>query len=983
MTRKFGLVLILGLGLLVTALAGLVVFRTVVAETLIEAALRARGIPAPRLTVAAIDLAGAHVTELRLGAQDELSVASLRISYTPLDLLRGEVEHIAAEGLSLKLDLTGAAPLLGSLTPLIPDQAGQPDEPGEGAAVVPPLTLTNGRIDAATPLGAITLLVGGEARPGERGMTESGLSYELEGALGRLGGRLEVSLGPDRAIEGRFTVAGGAFALPEAEGTGLSGALAFTLREGLPTKLDGEFAAARLVLGAIDLKAVRLTLETSGPDMIAGASLRAADDLWSADLHARLDDVLAEPGTKPRVLLELQAQADAGASLWTLLGGPGPSRGRTVVNLAAQGEIPPLRDLIESSDGPNALWSSPGSAFTGHLSLDLSDIDSDDRFDRLSGTLRILGRYENQNLELTLAEEARLEARRVNTSWLEALGVPPDLAADFRDGGGLVFAAGGAHPTRARLNRTPPDPTLFLSTEVRLAAAKGAELTVACAARIRLSDDLRPIDVSFDHIGIAARDLPLAGVRVSALQLSGSGRVTLSRDRDGGISYDHDLRLETGVGQITLSAAGTPPLGLEITLGSVRVAGGATPDTPYWAKAEFAGARLALPDYGLAATRITAKVDLLGGQEFALIEFGAGALEHAAATPLFAPLSLQGRIRVRNKSLDFTAEARGPKGTGRLTLAGKHERLEGRGELRATLEPLAFTPSGPGPGALLPPLGDLKSVSGEVAAVVRLSWDADGIAGQAELSLRDVSFVSAEGKVEGLDLDLRLDRLFPPGSPGGQSLSVRRLDPGLPLENLALRFRVAPGDPPHLVIEHGGLGLIGGRVSLRDAVIDPGGGRQDITLRIEALDLAELFRILGVAGLSGTGRLSGTIPLRLGRDHVAIEQGRLEAAGPGVLRFRSKEAAQVLAGAGESAALLLRALENFHYHDLALTIDKSAGGEARLGLALSGNNPDVLDGYPFRLNIGLEADPGRLVKALSQVYSLSDNLLSRARIFGN
>ena len=58
MARKFRLVLILGLVLMVTALAGLVVFRTLLAQTLIEVALRARGIPAPRLTVAAIDLAG-------------------------------------------------------------------------------------------------------------------------------------------------------------------------------------------------------------------------------------------------------------------------------------------------------------------------------------------------------------------------------------------------------------------------------------------------------------------------------------------------------------------------------------------------------------------------------------------------------------------------------------------------------------------------------------------------------------------------------------------------------------------------------------------------------------------------------------------------------------------------------------------------------------------------------------------------------------
>ena len=48
------------------------------------------------------------------------------MTYQPAALLRGEIENIAMAGLVLRLDLSGAAPPLGSLQPLI---AG----PGSGA----------------------------------------------------------------------------------------------------------------------------------------------------------------------------------------------------------------------------------------------------------------------------------------------------------------------------------------------------------------------------------------------------------------------------------------------------------------------------------------------------------------------------------------------------------------------------------------------------------------------------------------------------------------------------------------------------------------------------------------------------------------------------------------------------------------------------------------------------------------------------------
>ena len=111
---------------------------------------------------------------------------------------------------------------------------------------------------------------------------------------------------------------------------------------------------------------------------------------------------------------------------------------------------------------------------------------------------------------------------------------------------------------------------------------------------------------------------------------------------------------------------------------------------------------------------------------------------------------------------------------------------------------------------------------------------------------------------------------------------------------------------------------------------------------------------------------------------MAIKAGRLDAQEPGILRYRSENAARLLSGGGESLDLMLRALENFHYDELSLTIEKTAKGDSQLILSLLGKNPDVLEGHPFRFNINFEGNTDSMLAALGQAYRLSNRLLRRA-----
>ena len=126
---------------------------------------------------------------------------------------------------------------------------------------------------------------------------------------------------------------------------------------------------------------------------------------------------------------------------------------------------------------------------------------------------------------------------------------------------------------------------------------------------------------------------------------------------------------------------------------------------------------------------------------------------------------------------------------------------------------------------------------------------------------------------------------------------------------------------------------------------------------------------------SGSGQLSGSIPVTLRDGALVIDGGALAAEAPGVIAFRSEAAKQALAQGGQSVELMLQALEDFHYQVLRLTLDKPAEGESRVFLKLEGANPAVLDGQPFVLNINLTSNAAPLLAALARGTEISDRLV--------
>src|SRR5690606_30419079 len=93
-----------------------------------------------------------------------------------------------------------------------------------------------------------------------------------------------------------------------------------------------------------------------------------------------------------------------------------------------------------------------------------------------------------------------------------------------------------------------------------------------------------------------------------------------------------------------------------------------------------------------------------------------------------------------------------------------------------------------------------------------------------------------------------------------QIITIRRIDPGIALESLAVSYRIE-GTPPKITLEKASLFLLGGIISLEPTVIDPFATRNDIVVRVDNIDLENFFDLIQVEGLTGNGRLDGVIPI--------------------------------------------------------------------------------------------------------------------------
>ncbi|WP_299618705.1 YdbH domain-containing protein [Pelagibius sp.] len=1010
----------LGLSLLIAITGGLL-FRQELTTWLLRDRLEREDITVASLKVRALTHQRIELGEVVLGDSGEISVERLQVAFA-LDLEAPRIEEVVVEGLRVRLDLTGEGPLLGSLQHLLGASAKAGGDGGFDPAMiqgVPRVRLDAAEILTETQAGTMTTVLTASVEPQANGAVFGRLTADAESEIGQLSAELEGGLDPQGALSLGASIGQGRIDWRNLAIGEFVGSLAVNQSPGEAPQIAADLTLADLAYRSAVGEAIAFAqgaIMASGTpaDFTLATSFGGGEEQISLDLKT----TLATEGESQRIEADLAVEASSAGALAGQVPVPSATleRGRMtfVADLAAV--LPGEAETPRSWQALAALLREAEGRLDGDLIL--ADLALADGSEGISAHLPLTARREGDKVTVGLTEDMEIRVEQAATERLAALGLAREYLPLFESDLSLVVAAGGSRPAALSMDAAWPLRAADLQAEMRFSNRRGLAVEADIVGSGALTEDGLPAQFSGDVlVGFLAERLPLAEAEARGLELSlplaltynaeglgaalksaGSLAIAqLARDlplrlkRQLSLSIDeaefrmapsqqsYSYRLQ-GQGKATdaqvLTTADTP---LEVRLGSSKfsVTGSFESGRGHDATAETAVASLGVPAYGITAETVIARTAL--DAELAPLEsrFSVASLHSDTDPPLVAPLAIDGELQRRGAGYDVAADVTlttGPR-LGRLEV-----RYDDAGTAKARFQSrfLRFAPDALQPADLSPLLADLEDVEGRLFAEATFVWPQNPAEESARLVLEDLSFRSQGVAVEDLSLDLALRALLPLRSEPDQRLSIGRIDAGAPLEDMTLRFEMAADPQPQLQVAGGGFTLGGAQWRLGATRLDPTAPDNSLLLATDNLDLATFFRLIEVEGLSGRGLLAGQIPILFDGENLVVSDGRLTAQAPGQLSIRSQALASALSGGGETVELAVKALEDFRYEDLSITVNMSANNDAQVLLSLLGQNPAVLDGQPFRFNINLESNLTSVLEALRQGYSLSDEALRRA-----
>ena len=942
------------LTVLVVAAGAILLARAEIAEMAARTLLDRRGFPEAQLTVATLSTDRLELTDVDLGPGAP-KAARITAAYTLGGLWAGRIAQLEVDGPRVTVDLAADRPLGGVLDAL---PTGTDADAGPATAptlpdALPTVLLRNAAVELRDARTTVQMSLSGriDRRDGETRGT-------LRGRVRTPHTTADVSLDARRlGLDPRLFV----------EVTGQSDLARLPWPADLPHRpangraefaLTGELQfpapGSALTLDNLIRPASRLALQLSVEDLeLPGLArgLAARSDLRIAvsqgALVARLIEpaTLAADGVDTARLRALGLPDDAAQMLGRL---------RTVALNPWTGghELVELHAIDDPPGTPeDAAW-----RWNGRASLQAAgaQMDAAELVVRAAadGTLDRGFGLQVARVELLEAQGRRLDygAHRLDTARFNGRatvkpgGVTLDGALDLA---GLSLAAG---------ERRIDGIAVSAPLAVRHTSA-GTRVSLADTAEVRVPElpDTRPIVLD------TPVKLALTGLEATAA----AGQVQAS------------VQIDPGTLQGTLLRQDAENLDARFTPGAISVALESL--APLQARVAFDGGTLQVPGERIAAREVSGEFTQGHGNPVALITLGH--LTHGADPAALAPSLLWMQLHATGDQGWRVVGQQIVKGTDiRLPFAARTDADARNGE--ATVGPIdaTFAKGGLQPGRISPWLGDrVSNAEGQLGVRGALAWTPAGLTSSATLALTGLGFAADAATVSGLTGTVFFDSLTPPDTAANQRLTADSVTAGVPLEDVEIVFDVdSPDGEPVIRLSRAGGTLAEGEIFVRDAELRPGADSNRLTVQVRGISMSQLIGLLEVEGLRAEGTLAGDIPLQLGPQGLRIDRGKLGAVDKGSIQVEFGAAQETLASQGESVGLMVRALKDFRYDILSLTVTRPESGDLALGITMQGNNPDVLDGYPFKFNINLTGDLEPILSALQTGRRLTTDLLQRA-----
>lgn len=1005
----------IGISALLAALVGLAVAARGLLPGWVEAEavarLRAEGVPVERLTVSSVDLGSAEIGGIAL-ADGRITIDSISLGFNPWTLIRdGRLTSIALSGVSVRIGIDRSGALDLPRMEVLEGSGGG----GGGLTQIPfrTISVSDSTIVIDTPWGRIRTPVEAEGAVNELGRLVWKGQLRPAGAGGAAQAKFDLTNTPEGQVYGGVQLERASFRSDQLSLDGVSGWIAYGGERDSSGEIQGALTVAEVERGAARFRDFGVqgngTLQRL-QQLIIGAKIGTGE----GSLGLQLQGAKQGEGTD----LAVQVAADNLAAVVPALGFEGGVTGKANVNAWLTLRTPGLPSLDElpqlladgfirvSTDGVQA---GTGVALqTGQLS---AAIDLSGGTLTLAGSRpwKVAGRFASGKLSVDLdwlpgdGGPQRLEFSREGDTWWTRLdGATKGNVAGF-DVAGTIDAELGLNDDGEAKVRVPeavldldpfeaigltidPGPmtvsgettgtgwtaTLSGSSAIGLPGKAGGNAMVRGTVRVDTVGQhltVRPVHGECLSLDLPAQDF------TPRLRLAQPAAALLCPDAEGRPLLETDL----GSDRPPLVRAAVPALALDLSIGATRltattpvlaIAPAAQPEGSYHLTA--ADGRLALPDAGLSVEDVDADVAVVPGATIpvdARLTAARLAIEGNPVVPMKA--ALRSRLDATTDILSLEAELTDPEGRARAAGTGKHDLTTGDGGLDLVLDPVRFRRRGLQPKDVVPALAGLPlaCVDGRLEGGGRIAWG-----GAAEtafgLRLRNAAFRTPWGRAEGATAELRLDRFSPLRLPAGQRVRIGRflLDGEMPpLTDVDARFGWSQAGGVDL--RRVALDWTGAKIG-----VEGGSGRHRLSvLRIEGLDLARAVAAAGLDDVRATGIVDGTIPFRLDRDTIVVENGVLATRGPGEIRYGGAAAPDEIkaaAAAEPGMDTLMTALRNFQYQSLRATLDGRSDGEANVKLAVRGSNPDLYGGFPIALNVNLSGE----------LYVIARRSLALARI---
>ena len=995
--------------------------------------LAGRGFEEARITADQIGLTRSVFVDFDLGPGSKIRARKITIEYTLSRLVDGIFDGIAVDQPEVPLGIGAQGLDLGVLEKFLEAS----DKPAGSPVVrlLGPLAFTAGRLTVATPLGAVDAKVEGVVLLTDGIGSDANIDFALQHPAASVSGRLRGILDATNHVQLTLDIQN-ASSEAQVAFTEMSGAI--NIKGQLPAALNGggslKFQHVRidgLDLGNVDLVANVNGRAANAEFLLGGAGtglslqLRAqTDDLLDPDAKIHLTGETATDGLKGPFALPVDVDM-VGAMTFDVTGSRRDLQ--SLPGRIASGAVRAAAPITGSLEVTHLGVRAPANGMSAGLDGAMSVVVDENgwRIKPVAGL----------NIELGLP------SKNSDRQFAVSLDGMPDLP--FLSGGpgpadplrlGIMFdgAFNSWLPFSGNLGGSvwpaTTDGVVLEDLSVRFDPwrLKLAEMGVVTdKVTVRLSGPLRQLDMEVvgdaRFSGKLAPGFAIEGGRVSIASRIGYGEdgvkiypencteIRATKIDYSGTSVRPGPILVCPGGKDTplihavMENGGLKRIDLAATVKSVEIAmqglgpyplsgllpglqGTASYDAgrgTWWAKFLGTGGDLRLEGPDIAITDMDGTFNLEGLDTVlgAKIDLrGAKLIDHRR--PLrFTPVSLAGTVQYHPTAASFIGHAGfdgKSDGAPKAEIDARYRMHERRGGVKVTVPSWTITEQGLQPQTLLPILkGLITHVSGAVGGEAQINWAENRMSSSAKFQLDNLAFGTTPAEVAGLNGEITLEDLINLKSAGPQTLTVGLIDAGIPL--LAGEISLTLPGEGAVHINRAVWPLAGGRFDIIDLNI-PAGGMPDVIIgNIKDMDATVLARSIDIDGLEASGKLSGSVPIRITDKGPVIDDARIWSHNGGVLKFHSKVAVESLKQSGEMAELLAKALSDFRFNDLQISMDGPLSGDITAKAKIKGANPALYEGKRIELNVTLQGALRDLIQSASVINDLPETIRDRVR----